>query len=63
VGPKWRILLVMVLGFEGIAAVVALVGSGSGHRRAVSPEELRSIARCKLLGTEPELAAKLGLGR
>jgi len=28
-----------------------------------SPDELKSIARCKLVGTKPELSAELGLAR
>ena len=28
-----------------------------------SPDELKSIARCKIVGTEPELSAELGLAR
>ena len=28
-----------------------------------SPEELKTISRCKIVGTEPELSAELGLAR
>ena len=31
--------------------------------QAVAPEEIKTIARCRLVGTQPELSGELGLAR